>query len=234
LSKAPGAAKPVIAIDGPAGSGKSTVARLAAKALGFDYVDTGAMYRAITYAALIKDIDSGDVDRLNLLADETIITFKSKADGAQHVFLNGKDVTAGIRMPDVTANVSAVSSHAGVREGLVRHQRELAAAAKHGVVVEGRDVGTVVFPNAMVKLYLDASVEERARRRQRDMADAGVKVDRNELISLLKIRDKKDSSRDISPLAKAPDAIIVDTTDLSIAETVGLVVRISQEKEGKV
>lgn len=226
--------KPVIAIDGPAGSGKSTVARETAKALDYDYVDTGAMYRAITLAALKRDVDKDDAESLKRLADESTVTFKPRADGAQHVYLNGKDITKGIRMPDVTANVSAVSSHAGVREALVRHQRELALAAARGVVVEGRDVGTVVFPKAMLKLYLDASVEERARRRQRDMAEAGVKVHQAELTMLLKTRDKMDSSRDISPLAKADDAIIVDTTDMSIAEAVGLVVRLAQEKEGKV
>ncbi len=135
-------------------------------------------------------------------------------------------------MPDVTANVSAVSTHAGVREALVDLQREMAALAEKGAVVEGRDVGTVVFPGAMLKVYLDASIEERARRRQRDMANAGVTVDDGELVKLLKTRDRLDSSRDLSPLAKAGDAMVVDTTKMTIQEAVGLIIRLAQEKGG--
>ncbi len=226
--------KPVIAIDGPAGSGKSTVARMTARALGFDYVDTGAMYRAITLAALRKGIDPGNASALAEIAKTSIVTFKQTADGSLRVDLNGKDITDGIRMPDVTANVSAVSAHAGVRQALVDRQREMADTASKGAVVEGRDVGTVVFPQAMLKIYLDASIEERARRRQKDMAQAGVAVDDRELVNLLKTRDKLDSSRDLSPLAKAGDAIVVDTTKMTVAETVGLVTRLAQEKKGTV
>lgn len=233
-SEATERAKPVIAIDGPAGSGKSTVARLAAKALGYDYIDTGAMYRAITLDSINREITADDATKLCRLAEEADITFKFTNNGEQHVFLKGEDITAGIRMPDVTASVSAVSSHARVREALVRQQRKLAYAAARGAVIEGRDVGTVVFPGAMLKIYLDASVEERARRRRLDMAEAGVDVDQTELAELLKTRDKMDSSRDISPLAKAADAIVVDTTGMTVEEAVGLVVRLAQEKEGKV
>jgi CMP/dCMP kinase len=229
-----GMPKPVIAIDGPAGSGKSTVARMAAQALGFNYVDTGAMYRAVTLGALKAGIDPKNGDALAKLAGKSKINFKQAANFSQRVSLNGLDVTDGIRMPDVTASVSAVSAHAMVREALVNQQRKLAATAAIGTVVEGRDVGTVVFPGAMLKLYLDASIAERARRRKLDMAAAGVKVDDEELVKLLATRDKMDSSRDISPLARADDAIIVDTTDLTIDETVGLVVRLAQERKGAV
>ncbi len=226
--------KPVIAIDGPAGSGKSTVARLTARALGFDYVDTGAMYRAVTLAALRSGITPDNGPELTALAKKSSVTFKPAADGSLRVELNDKDITDGIRMPDVTANVSAVSAHAGVREALVDLQRELAATAAKGAVVEGRDVGTVVFPGAMLKVYLDASIEERARRRQKDMVDAGVTVDDGELVKLLRTRDKMDSSRDLSPLAKAGDATVVDTTKMTIQEAVGLIIRLAQEKRGVV
>jgi cytidylate kinase len=226
--------KPIIAIDGPAGSGKSTVARQAARALGYDYVDTGAMYRAITLAALKKGIEPGDAKRLAKLAKKSDITFARDTNGLPLVLLNGQDISEGIRMPDVTANVSAVSAHALVRDELVNRQRELAASAGQGAVVEGRDVGTVVFPRALLKVYLDASIEERARRRQKDMAVAGVIVDEDELVKLLKRRDKTDSSRDVSPLAKAPDAVSVDTTDMTVDDAVGLVVRLVQERKGTV
>jgi len=234
LADCGGLEKTVVAIDGPAGSGKSTVARQSARALGFDYVDTGAMYRAITLSALRQGIDPGDASALAKIAKESIVAFKQTADGSLRVTLNDKDITDGIRMPDVTANVSAVSAHAGVREALVDRQREMAAMALRGVVIEGRDVGTVVFPQAMLKIYLHASIEERARRRQKDLAQAGVSVDDGELVKLLKTRDRLDSSRDLSPLAKAGDAMVVDTTKMTIAEAVGLITRLTQEKRGAV
>lgn len=234
LADIEGLGKSVIAIDGPAGSGKSTVARQAARALGFDYLDTGAMYRAITLAALKKGIDLEDAVALADIAKESAIAFRRAEDGSQRVMLNGKDVTDGIRMLDVTANVSAVSAQAEVREELVNQQRELAAIAAKGAIVEGRDIGTVVFPRAMLKVYLDASIEERARRRRKDMTAAGVAVDDGELVRLLHTRDKMDSSRDISPLSKAGDAIIVDTTKMTIEEAAGLIIRLAQEKKGAV
>jgi CMP/dCMP kinase len=232
LSERADSMKPIIAIDGPAGSGKSTVARQAAQALGYDYVDTGAMYRAITLAALKKGIEPGDAKRLTELAKKSVIAFARDATGLPIVILDGRNISEGIRMPDVTANVSAISAHALVRDELVNRQRELAALARQGAVVEGRDVGTVVFPRALLKVYLDASIEERARRRQKDMTAAGVTVDEEELVKLLKRRDKTDSSRDVSPLAKAPDAVSVDTTDMTIDDAVGLVVRLAQERKG--
>jgi cytidylate kinase len=224
--------KPVVAIDGPAGSGKSTVAKQAARALGFDYVDTGAMYRAVTLAALRSDVDPEDGKALGRLAKKSAIAFRRDEVGSQKVTLNGQDITDGIRMPDVTANVSAVSAHTSVRNELVNQQRDIAETADKGAVVEGRDVGTVVFPRAMLKIYLDASIEERARRRRQDMAAVGVKVDDEELVKLLKKRDEMDSSRDASPLVKAADAVVVDTTVMSVDEAVGLVVRLAQERTG--
>lgn len=227
------AGKMIIAIDGPAGSGKSTIARLAARALGFGYVDTGAMYRTVTLAALRRGINPENGGKLSRLADKVTIEFRPGKNGLLHIMLDGQDVTAEVRMPDVNANVSVASSHPGVREALVRHQRNLAAGSKTGVVVEGRDVGTVVFPSAGLKIYLDASVEERAKRRQKDMDAAGVAVSVEELVKLLKNRDRLDSTREESPLAKADDAIIIDTTKMTVDEAVGLVTSLVREREGK-
>ena len=227
----PDKAKPVIAIDGTAGSGKSTVARATADTLDFTYVDTGAMYRALTLKAIRTNTDFEDGRALKELAGRTTIELRErKGDAGEHVFLDGKDATADIRVPEVTAHVSKVSIHPEVRTGLVAHQRRIIDAAKQGAVVEGRDVGTVVFPDAILKIYLDASVEVRARRRQKDMAAAGVKVSVEELIKLLKERDKMDSSRTTSPLKKAPDAVVVDTTDLTIAGSIDTVVQLAKEK----
>ncbi|MFH1736665.1 MAG: (d)CMP kinase [Actinomycetota bacterium] len=227
----PDKAKPVIAIDGTAGSGKSTVARAAADALGFTYVDTGAMYRVLTLKAVRSHTDFCGGKALAALAARTTIELRERTgEEGEHVFLDGQDATADIRMPDVTANVSEVSSHPEVRTGLVTHQRRIVGASAHGAVVEGRDVGTVVFPDATLKIYLDASVEVRARRRQKDMAAAGVEVSVEELIKLLNERDKMDSTRTTSPLKKAPDAVVVDTTDLSKAESIEAVVKLAKER----
>lgn len=227
----PDRAKPVIAIDGTAGSGKSTVAWAAADALGFTYVDTGAMYRALTLKAIRSQTDFRDGKALAALAARTVIEVKEQ-DGAsgELIFVDGEDATAGIRRPEVTANVSEVSSHPEVRTGLVAHQRRIVEAAKRGAVVEGRDVGTVVFPDAILKIYLDASVEVRARRRQKDMMDAGVEISVRELIKLIGERDEMDSTRTTSPLKKAPDAVVIDTTDLTIEESIGAVLKLVKER----
>jgi CMP/dCMP kinase len=204
---------PVVAIDGPAGSGKSTVARAVAKRLGIAYLDTGAMYRSVAFAALNDGVDPTDGDALAKLANELDIQL------AERVVVNGVDATAAIRGPDVTAIVSAVSMHPEVRADMVRRQRQW--AAEHGGgVAEGRDIGTVVFPDADVKVFLTASEEERARRRQRDDRAPDVAV----VAADLARRDSLDSSRATSPLRPADDAVVIDTTGRTVDDVVNQVV----------
>jgi len=205
--------KLVIAIDGPAASGKSTTARLVAGRLGYLHVDTGAMYRAMTYKVLAAGIDPGETGRVADLARETGITI-SETDGKAEVFLDGVDVGGRIRTPEVTRAVSQVSSVAAVRELMVREQRRLAATG--GVVLEGRDIGTVVLPDADVKIFLVADETERARRRQRELREKDVEVTLDDLLGEIHERDRKDSSRDLSPLRRSEDAVEVDTSGLTV------------------
>jgi cytidylate kinase len=204
----------VVAIDGPGGSGKSTIARGVARALGWQVLDTGAMYRAVTLAVLERDVGLDDAAGCARIAAEHAITVD---DGMTTI--DGRDVSADIRGPDVTAAVSAVSAHASVRTILVEHQR--AWLAEHGAgVVEGRDIGTVVFPSAPVKVFLTASDAERARRRQQDEAAAARSVQVEEVRNDLARRDALDSGRSVSPLRPAADAIVVDTTDRGVDEVI--------------
>jgi cytidylate kinase len=207
----------VVAIDGPSGSGKSTVARGVAGVLGLRVLDTGAMYRAVTLAALEAGLDLADAELVTAIAAEVRIEVEGK------VQLDGRDVSAEIRTPPVTAAVSLVSSHPGVRRELVARQRQW-VAVHDGGVVEGRDIGTVVFPGAPVKVYLEASETERARRRQRDevAADRDVAVDA--VRDSLARRDALDSGRAASPLRVAEDALVIDTTHQSVAEIVSEIV----------
>jgi cytidylate kinase len=212
----------VIAIDGPSGSGKSTVSRAVAADLGLEVLDTGAMYRAVTLAALEQGVDVGDADALGEIASDTVI----EVDDV--VRLDGRDVSAAIRGPDVTDAVSAVSAHPQVRAVLVARQRAWIAA--HGAgVVEGRDIGTVVFPDAPLKIFLTAREEERARRRQRDETAAARPVDVAAVADALARRDRLDSARATSPLAIAPDAVVVDTTGRSIEDVVAEVVTLARD-----
>jgi cytidylate kinase len=203
----------VIAIDGPSGSGKSSVARAVATDLDLDVLDTGAMYRAVTLAALDAGFDLEDAGTLTGLAGRTRI----EIDPSGRVTLDGRDVTGAIRGPEVTAAVSTVSAHPGVRAVMVERQREW-VARRGGGVVEGRDIGTVVFPEATLKVFLDASDAERARRRHRDEQAAQRAVDVDAVQESLKTRDKKDTSREVAPLRVADDALILDTTGRSVAE----------------
>jgi CMP/dCMP kinase len=196
----------VVAIDGPAGAGKSTVAKGVARALRFAHLDTGAMYRALTAKALREGIDPSDGPALTALAKRTSITF-----GPDGLIIDEQPVGRELRTPQVSQAVSAVSAHKGVRRELVRHQREI--LAKGNVVAEGRDIGTVVAPDAPVKVFLTASIDERARRRHREMTEGGVDVSLTMLKDDLARRDKFDSSRPVSPLVAAPDAVAVDTSD---------------------
>lgn len=211
----------IIAIDGPAGAGKSTTAKLIAERLEYRYLDTGAMYRALTYFALKNGIYPSDSARLTTAARQLHIEFENR-DGANCVLINGEDVTAQIRTPEVTRHVSEVSAHRGVREAIVAKQRELGKCGS--LVVEGRDMTTVVFPNADVKIYLDASVAERARRRLLDLAKAGVSTSLEEQEADIRRRDEYDSKRAHSPLTKAKDAFVVDTTHLTIEQQVGHII----------
>jgi cytidylate kinase len=206
---------PVIAIDGPAGSGKSTVANAVARSTGLLVLDTGAMYRAVTLAVLDRDVDPTDADAATAVAHEASIVLGEP--GADTVTLDGRDVTVDIRGPAVTAAVSTVSAHPGVREVMVARQRAW-VAAHGGGVVEGRDIGTVVFPDAPVKVFLTASDEERARRRQRDEAAAARPTEVDDVRDALARRDALDSGRITSPLRPAADALVLDTTGRTVED----------------
>jgi len=211
----------VVAIDGPAGSGKSTIARLAAKRLGLKYLDTGAMYRALTLLALREEMDLTDGKGLAGLARRTDFGFEN-SDEEVKILLNGEDVSREVRGPAVDRWVSLVSSHQEVREHLVDLQREMGRSG--GIVCEGRDIGTVVFPDAKVKFYIIATPQERAIRRKMQLGGVAEEMTSEEIEREMERRDREDSSREVSPLSKAPDAITIDTTHLSIEEEVTQVV----------
>jgi cytidylate kinase len=216
-----------IAIDGPAASGKSTVGQFLAERLGYFYFDTGAMYRAVTWACLERGIPTEDEQAVTELARDLVIEIvpPTSADGRQYTVLaDGKDVTWSIRSPQVNGNVSQVSAYPGVREELVRRQRQI--ASEGGVVMAGRDIGTVVLKDAELKIYLDATVEERARRRWQELRMRGENPDFEQVLASLGRRDEIDSGREHSPLRPAEDAHILDTTGLSVAETLAKVTQL--------
>ena len=208
-----------VAIDGPAASGKSTVGEALARWLGYLYFDTGVMYRAVTWAALERSIPIGDEAAVTQLAEQlrVDVTPPTVDDGRQYTILaDGVDITWAIRTPDVDANVSPVSAYPGVRRALVAQQRRVAVRGR--VVMVGRDIGTVVLPDADLKIYLDASVEERAQRRCWEMRARGEEADYELVLALMRRRDEIDSHRADSPLRVAEDAVVVDTTELSVEE----------------
>ncbi len=211
--------KVVIAIDGPAASGKSTTAKLLAKKLGLIPVDTGAMYRAVTLIVLESGIDPHNQNLVEEIARKTHIVQRF-VDGEVLTIVNGKDRSADIRRPEVTKWVSLVSSYPGVRKALVQKQREMAKMG--GVVIEGRDIGTVVVPDAHLKIFMVASAEERARRRLKELKEAGINATFEEVLKDILQRDKLDSTRENSPLKKADDALVIDTTNLTIEDQVEL------------
>lgn len=216
-----------IAIDGPAGAGKSTIAKIVAEALGFTYIDTGAMYRAVTYKAIQQNIHLDDEEKLADMLAASTIDLKPSAQG-QLVFLDGKDVSAEIRSNEVTSSVSQVAAHAKVRELLVGEQQKL--AANGGVVMDGRDIATHVLKNAELKIFMSATVEERARRRLIDNQKRGIDASLEKLQEEIALRDKKDSEREASPLVQAEDAIFLDTTALSIDEAAQAILKLAQER----
>jgi len=214
-----------IAIDGPAAAGKSTIAKLAALELGYTYIDTGAMYRAITYKAQQQNIDLENEDKLTSLLLETDIELIPTKDG-QLVLLDGIDVSDAIRSNSVTSSVSAVAAHASLREEMVKRQLHMAAGG--GVVMDGRDIGTHVMINAELKVFMSASVEERANRRQLDNEQRGIDSTVTQLMKEIAERDKMDSERVASPLVQAKDAIYLDTTNLTIQEAAQHIIQLAK------
>jgi len=207
---------PIIAIDGPAGSGKTTTARLLAERLGYTYIDTGAMYRALTLASLEEGIPLED-HALAAFVRRSRIELRHSPQG-QRTYLDGRDVTERIRMPDVTAHVSVVSSFPSVREAMVRLQQQM--GSRGGVVMDGRDIGTAVFPDADVKVYMTADLDTRAVRRLEELRSTEPTLTLEDVKEQLDQRDQFDSAREFSPLRRADDAIVIDTTNLTIEEQV--------------
>ncbi|WP_286102820.1 (d)CMP kinase [Pediococcus pentosaceus] len=212
-----------IAIDGPASAGKSTVAKIVAKDLQYVYCDTGAMYRVVTLKAIQNGIDLNDETKISEMLNDTDIRFEP-GEPVQKVFLDGNEVTEDIRQANVTNSVSTIAAQKVVREVLTNWQRDL--AKNGGIVMDGRDIGSAVLPNAEVKIFLIASVQERAERRYKENIAKGMETDLEQLKKEIEIRDHKDSTRKISPLTKASDAIEVDTTSMSIQDVVNEILRI--------
>lgn len=217
-----------IAIDGPAGAGKSTIARQLAERLGYLYIDTGAMYRAVTWLALEKGISVDDPRAMTELASQASIDLVRTPEGIQKVFCNGQDVTEAIRDPLVSQHVSLAASHEGVRNQLVKKQQEM--ACNQSVVMDGRDIGTVVLPQAHCKVFLTASLEERTRRRYLELREKGYREDMACLQEEMAARDRLDRNREIGPLCAAPDAHIIDTTRLNREEVLERLMQICCEK----
>lgn len=224
----------IIAIDGPAGSGKSTIGKLVAEEFGYLYFDTGVMYRAVTFAAINKDININDEESISLLVKEIKIDIRTPiiADGRDNdVLVNGQDVTWEIRSPEVDGNVSIVSSYPEVRTALGEQQRRIGLQGE--VVMVGRDIGTVILPEADIKIYLDASIEERADRRYQELRQRGEEIDFDSILAKLRERDLIDSTREIAPLKPADDAIVIDTDQLSIQQVFAKIIEIVKENRGK-
>ena len=230
-------ARLTIAIDGPAGSGKSTVARRAAALLGYLYLDSGAMYRAVALKALALKIPMENEAALEALTKETHIELKpptaeqESAGLKNRVFLDGREVTEEIRKAEVAQAASQISTFAGVREVLVAEQQR--AGRGGGVVMEGRDIGTVVFPNAELKIFLEASAETRAQRRWKEHQEKGENFALLEVLQEVRQRDKRDRERKVSPLVRAKDAVLIDNTAMGIEETARLIVFLARERESQ-
>lgn len=209
----------IIAIDGPAGSGKSTLAKGVAKQLGYLYLDTGAMYRAITWVALKNKVDLKQIKKLQEIASKSKLELQQVGDQTK-VCVNGQDVSEEIREPLISNHVSTVAKVKEVRDCMVAHQRRI--GEQGGVVLEGRDIGTVVFPHADIKFYVEANMQERARRRQIELKEMGIELSVEKLVRDLRQRDSVDQSREVSPLKPAEDAIRIDSTNLTIQEKTDL------------
>lgn len=217
-----------IAIDGPAGAGKSTIARRLAAELGFYYVDTGAIYRTVAYFLDLWGVSPKDVDGVTRYIDELTVGIKYDEEGVQHMLMNGMDVTDDIRTQDISQKASLVSAHACVREMLLDMQRDIAKA--HNVIMDGRDIGTVVLPKADVKIFLTASAEVRARRRMEQLQQKGQKANFDQILREIQQRDYQDTHREIAPLKMARDSVKVDTSDLDIDGVVAAIREIAGKK----
>lgn len=219
-----------IAIDGPAGAGKSTIAKHLAKELGFYYVDTGAIYRTVAYFMDLLGVAPKDADGVSRYIDELTIEIEYDENGTQHMIMNGMDVTDDIRSPEISQKSSLISAHAVVREMLLDMQRNV--AKQHNVIMDGRDIGTVVLPRAQIKIFLTASAEVRAHRRHLEMQAKGSKDSYEKVLADIKQRDHQDSTREIAPLKQAKDAILLDTSDMDVAQAIAAIRKIVNDKVG--
>ena len=217
-----------IAIDGPAGAGKSTMAKALAKELGYYYVDTGAIYRTVAYFLDLLGISPKDADGVERYIDELTVGIEYDETGRQHMIMNGMDVTDEIRTQDISQKASLVSAHKVVRDMLLDMQRDV--AKRHNVIMDGRDIGTVVLPKATVKIFLSATPEIRAQRRTDELIAKGQKADYQQILKEIKLRDYQDSNRPIAPLKQAKDAVLLDTTQLDIDGVIAEMKRIIGEK----
>ena len=217
-----------VAIDGPAGAGKSTLARQLARELGYRYVDTGAIYRTVAYFFDLWGVLPKDIDGIRRYIDELTIKIEYDEEGLQHMIMNGMDVTGDIRTQEISQKASLISAHAIVREMLLDMQRQV--AEEYDVVMDGRDIGTVVLPKATVKIFLTASPEVRANRRTRELLEKGQKANFDQILKEIQQRDYQDTHREVAPLKMARDSVKLDTSELNIAETLEAMKRIVAEK----
>ena len=220
-----------IAIDGPAGAGKSTIARQLAADLGYRYVDTGAIYRTVAYFMDLWGVSPKDVDGVNRYIDELTIGIEYDDQGLQHMIMNGMDVTNDIRTQEISQKASLISAHAVVREVLLDMQREM--AKNYNVVMDGRDIGTVVLPKATVKIFLTASPEVRAQRRYKELLEKGQKAKYEQVLKEVQQRDYQDTHREIAPLKMCRDSVKVDTSEMNLEESVAAIRKIVEEKLSK-
>ena len=220
-----------VAIDGPAGAGKSTIARRLAAELGYRYVDTGAIYRTVAYFMDLWGVSPKDIDGISRYIDELTIGIEYDDEGVQHMIMNGMDVTQDIRTQDISQKASLISAHAVVREVLLDMQRDM--AKNYDVVMDGRDIGTVVLPKATVKIFLTASPEVRAERRCKELQEKGQKAQYAQILKEIQQRDYQDTHREIAPLKMCRDSVKVDTSNLNLEESVAAIRKIIEEKLAK-
>ncbi len=217
-----------VAIDGPAGAGKSTIARRLAGELGFRYVDTGAIYRTVAYFMDLWGVSPKDVDGVNRYIDELTVGIEYDDEGLQHMLMNGMDVTGDIRTPEISQKASLISAHAVVRDMLLDMQRNM--AEEYDVVMDGRDIGSVVLPKATVKIFLTASPEVRAKRRYQELLEKGQKASYAQVLKDVQQRDYQDTHRDIAPLKMCRDSVKVDTSEMDLEQSVAAIRKIVEEK----